>query len=93
LNDFGQRVSFFANQIVVTYFAGFDLLAELPRPVERATIELVSMAWFSRGRDPLLKSEEATGVAKFDYWVGGLGGSLPPEIANLLDPFVIVPVG
>lgn len=83
----------FGKSTVIVYDAGYLLPgqanANLPASLEAAAIELISSYWSSRGRDPLLKSEEAMGVARFDYWVGAIGqsGELPPGVTAKISPY------
>lgn len=88
-----------APKIVVDYSAGYILPGKpgrtLPEDVERATIMLVKAAWFSRTRDPLVKSEDVSGVLSSTFWVGGFsdGAALPPDIEGLLSPHRQPPIG
>lgn len=63
----------FGKAAVIVYAAGYLLPGQdgrnLPPSLEAACIELVGSYWASRGRDPMLKSEENVGVARFDYWM------------------------
>ena|GEM_PF-1621835 len=89
----------FGKSAVIAYTAGYTVRADgdptLPPSLEAAAIELVSSYWHSRGRDPLLKSEENFGVARFDYWVGAVGasGDLPPGVMAKIAPYQGVIVG
>lgn len=77
-------------QIVVTYVGGYELLGTLPYDLEQACILLVKGSWFSKTRDPLIKSVSIPDVASYDYWVGGVGGkgaAFPPEVENLVAPY------
>lgn len=82
----------------VTYTGGYifpdDTGYSLPPVLESAAIELISLFWFARGRDPLLKAEENPGVARFEYWVGAVGpqGDLPPSVMGKLSAFLRPPV-
>src|SRR5512132_4147159 len=72
------------------YQAGYVLPGEpgrtLPDDIERAAIMLVKAAWFARTRDPLIRSEDVSGITNTTYWVGGFGNgaSLPPDVEGLL---------
>lgn len=81
----------FGGQIVVTYIGGYELLGTLPYDLEQACILLVKGSWFSKTRDPLIKSVSIPDVASYDYWVGGAGGgqraAFPPEVENLVAPY------
>lgn len=84
---------YFCKSIVVVYVAGYILPAEsnsdLPAGIQSAAIDLLSLYWQSRGRDPTIKAEEILGVIKWDYWVGDIGepGELPPSVVTKLAPF------
>lgn len=79
--------------IVVTYDAGWLMPGvnrrNLPAEIEDAAISLVEIAWFSRGQNPLVKSETIPGVRQVDYFFGapGQGSPLPPDISVKLDPY------
>lgn len=97
--DAGESASWDIGTLgVVTYVGGYlfpeDTGEDLPPVLESAVLEMITMYWMSRGRDPLLKSEENPGVARFEYWVGAIGrsGSLPPSIQGKLDDFLEDPV-
>lgn len=87
-----------ANLAVVTYSGGYlfpeDTGDSLPPVLESAAVEMITMFWMARGRDPLLKAEENPGVARFEYWVGAIGsaGDLPPSIQGKLSGFLKEPV-
>jgi hypothetical protein len=72
--------------IVVTYVTGY---ATIPADVVDAVIRLVKMRWFARTRDPMLRHEAVTGIRDVDYWVatGEDAGSMPPDVADLLDTY------
>lgn len=79
--------------IVVVYVAGFLLPGEtgrnLPPSLEGAAIELLQSYWLSRGRDPLIRSEDVPGLGSVQYWVGAVGesGELPPSVVSKISPF------
>jgi hypothetical protein len=71
-----------AQKIVVTYAAGYGLLADLPHDLERACLDLCATIWASRGRDRSLRSESADGVGSVSYLDPRDGaGGLPQAIA------------
>ena len=74
-------------QTTVTYQAGY---ATIPADLVDATLRLMSQRWSSRGRDPMLKSQEQPGLGTQTYWVGGppgVRGAFPQEIAAMLDRY------
>ncbi|TWB19203.1 head-tail connector protein [Nitrospirillum bahiense] len=77
-------------KVVANYTAGYllpeDAGRDLPEDIERAAVLLVKSAYFSRTRDPLVKSETVPGVLSTTWAVGGAGedGALPPEVEALL---------
>ncbi len=78
---------------VVTYAGGYippsETNSDLPAGIQGACVALVTDYWASRGRDPTLKSEEAPGIMRYDYWVGAVGesGELPPAVVARLAPY------
>jgi hypothetical protein len=64
-----------AAKVTVVYQAGYALPASAPAALRDACLTLVKARWSGRSRDPLIKSEEAPDVYKFDYWVGGVADS------------------
>lgn len=93
LTDSDIRCPWLPGKIVVEYVAGFVLPGNpgrtLPEDVERAAILLVKAAWFSRNRDPLIKTEEVDGIGANSYWVGGFsdGATLPADVQGLLSAY------
>jgi hypothetical protein len=76
--------------IVAFYPAGFDLAAATFADAQEATIRLVKLRYFGQSRDPMLRSENVEGVYSAQWWVGtapGSSGSMPPDIADLLDKY------
>lgn len=79
--------------IVVVYAAGYIMPgqsgANLEAPLEAAAIELMQSYWMSRGRDPLIRSEDVPGLGAVTYWVGAIGesGELPPSVESRIAPF------
>lgn len=92
LSGSDQRRDWSAGKIVVEYATGYVLPGKpgrtLPEDVEQATLMLVKAGWFARSRDPLVRSEDVSGVLSTTYWVGGFGAgaSLPPDVEGLLAP-------
>lgn len=82
----------FAKSIVVLHVAGYVLPgtngSNLPASIEGATVELLESFWLGRGRDPLIKSEEITGIRRVEYWVGTVGDpeQLPPDVLRRIAP-------
>lgn len=79
----------------ITYVGGYDMPGDatqtnpLPREVERACIDTVSMLWFrggKQGRDPMIKTDQVEKVGLTSYFnpSGGNQDSLPPSaVASL----------
>lgn len=80
------RISWAGYKIAVTYTGGFELLATLPRDVERACIEQIKALFYGGPRDPNLKSVDVPGVMSETYWVGGVGedDAVCPQAADRL---------
>ena len=76
-----------ARQVIVVYQAGYTLPGSAPPALRDACIMMVKGRAASRTRDPLIKSEEAPDIYKFEYWVGGVSdsGSLYDLKAKLAD--------
>jgi len=98
----GCTASWPSGRTVIEYTAGYvlpndDNSAEptLPKDIERAAIILVKTAYFARGRDPLIRTEDVSGIASTTYWVGGFGNgaTLPPDVEGLLSPHRQVLIG
>ena len=72
--------------IVVVYVGGFDTI---PADVADAAVRMVKARYFSRDRDPMLRSENIEGVYSAQYWIamGSQAGNMPPDIADILDNY------
>lgn len=79
--------------VVVVFAGGYLLPGEtgrnLPAALEAGAIALVNSFWQSRGRDPMVRSEEIPGVLSQTFWVGAVGESseLPPDVVAKISPF------
>jgi hypothetical protein len=74
----GRRVAWNADHVTVIYDTGF---CTIPKAVERATIDLVSLLRSKSSRDPLVRSIDIPDVVQESYWVGGTpGDGLPSDI-------------
>jgi len=80
-----------SGSVVVDYRGGFVLPdttgRTLPADIEQAALKLINYEWFSRGRDPLLRSETVEGIGRTDYQVGGV--AMPADVEALLSPYVL----
>lgn len=91
-DGYGSRWSA-GKSIVVVFEAGYLLPGQqgrnLPAALEGAAVDLVASYWSSRGRDPLVRSQEIPGVISTTYWVGAVGdaGELPPSVLSKISPF------
>lgn len=76
-------------KVVINFTSGYVLPGEtgrnLPFDIERACKELVKARLYAKGRDPALKSLVLPNVEETEYWINK--GSLPPEIAGMVDPY------
>lgn len=83
----------FSKAIVVLYTGGFILPGvngrNLEAAIEGATVALVCSYWLSRGRDPMVKTEDVQGIGRREYWVGAVGDPelLPPRVLSSLSAF------
>lgn len=79
--------------VIVVFPAGYIMPGEsgrdLPFALEAAALSLINSYWQSRGRDPLVKSEDVPGLGSVEYWVGSVGqsGELPPDVVSKISPF------
>lgn len=83
----GARRGWGIGNAVVEYQAGYLLPGTagrtLPHDIERAAILLVRAAYFSRDRDPSVRTETVEGVGSTSYGLDS-GFTLPPEVEGLL---------
>lgn len=81
-----------AEPIVVIYPEGFGTI---PEDVVDAVMRLVKMRYFARLRDPMLRSVSIAGVRDVAYWVatGTDAGSVPPDVADLLNSYRVPVIG
>jgi len=92
MND--RRYGWFAySKVEITYQAGFTLLTDLPRPLERACIDLVVSTYQARGRDAGVSRIQTEGVGAVSYfdmkdWQGGF----PANVQAVVDRWRRVPV-
>lgn len=78
--------------LIIVYVAGWTLPPvdnpTLPADVEDAAIRMIKARWFSRDRDPVLKSEDIAGVGKEEYWISNAAeGAMTPDITDILDNY------
>jgi len=85
----GLRFGWFSTRLEVTYTAGYALLSGLPYDIERAAIDLIKRHYYSRSRDPALRSEQILDVIN-SSWTAASSAStkfgMPVDIAERLDP-------
>lgn len=90
-------------EIAVVYTAGYLAIGAtnpnnypvMPAELEAAVLRLATMRFKAKGRDPMLRTEGEPGIGQQTFWIGstpGQSGSLPPEIAGLVEPYRIIPV-
>jgi hypothetical protein len=75
-------------QVVVTYWTGWNLLAQSPPSLERACIDLVT-AIYSRpaARDPTIRGEIVEGVGSVTYGAASAATRLSTEAYPVLERF------
>lgn len=86
----GFRSGWWIPSVVVEYRAGFELLAGLPYELERCCVDLVKVRYFSRSRDPALRSERILDVIDTSFTSvssASMKRGLPRDIAERLDAF------
>jgi hypothetical protein len=79
----------------VEYSGGYQLLPSLPYDIERATIDLVKRRYYSRSRDPALRSQEVLDLVNKSFTAEGsepMKRGLPRSIAERLDEYVRLPL-
>jgi len=85
-ND-GWQAGWWIPTVVVEYRAGYEQ-ADLPEDISRVCIDLVKLRYFSRSRDPALRSERILDVVESSYTTLNSATTkrgLPLEIAGRLD--------
>ncbi len=92
--DANGREQWTGCKIVVAYTAGYVLSGasrNVPADLEDAVIRLVKAAHFARKRDPMLRSEDVSGVLSQSWWIGSASdnGAIPPDIRSLLDEYYV----
>ena len=75
-----------ASTIIVTYTAGW---AVVPQGLKRAAEKLIRLYSANESRDPLLRSEEVTGISSRTFWIGAPGDpSIPQDVMDDLGPYI-----
>jgi len=87
LDSFGNRIFWWGLKTVVSYTGGYVLPTDVPGKIQSACITLIRNRWFARKRDPAVKVEEITGVAREEFWVGPIGDGLPADVQEAVDLF------
>jgi hypothetical protein len=69
--------------------------AEIPADVVDAVLRLITARYKARGRDPLMRSQGEPNIGQTTWWVGtpGISGSMPEEIAGILDNYRVPSLG
>ena len=81
------RIRWERGVVVVTYAAGFALLADLPPEIERACLLVLAAIHAGRGRDPMQRTEN-NGLVAVSFLDPRPGmESIPPAAAALLSPW------
>jgi hypothetical protein len=79
--------------LVINYTAGWllpgDTNTNMPVPIEDAVIEGIQARYFSRGRDPNVRSQNLPGILETSYFFGAPGQDqpLPPGAMSKLNPY------
>lgn len=74
-------------QITVTYTAGFS---DIPADLVDVVLRLITARYYSRGRDPTLKSQTQPNLGDQTYWVGstpGVTGPYSDDILSVLESY------
>jgi hypothetical protein len=74
-----------AQTVAITYVSGYQLTADVPPDVQQACMAMIRQRYFSRGRNPYLRSQTVPNVQEESYWAGPDLSALPPETIGLLD--------
>lgn len=83
--------TFNASDAAAAILAAYSFQA-IPDDVADAVLRLITTRFRQRGRDPMLMSKSNPQQGDERYWVGaqaGQNGALPPEIAGILDAYVV----
>jgi hypothetical protein len=81
------RISWYARKVVIVYVAGYALVTDLPRGIERACILAVANMYSARGTDRRIRSETVDGIGSTSWFDADKGGGLlPSEAIDLLRP-------
>lgn len=76
-----------AGALTVEYTAGYELLDGVPWSYERACLIVLRSLWFSRGRDPSVRSVDIPDVGSRTYAPGDpMALGMPLEAQQLLQP-------
>jgi hypothetical protein len=75
-------------QLTVQYTGGYDLPGSVPLPLQQACLTLLKHRWSARTRDPSLRAIDIPGVVSKTFWVSNNADGLPPEVQQLLDPYM-----
>jgi hypothetical protein len=75
-------------QLTVQYTAGYSLPGSVPLPLQQACLTLLKHRWSARTRDPSLRAIDIPGVVSKTFWVSNNADGLPPEVQQLLDPYM-----
>lgn len=88
----GDKRRWHALMVTVGYSGGYE---DIPLDVADAALRMVTARYRSRGRDPMVRTVDTPGVDTRSYWVGGppMSGSLPQEIAGILDNYRVPVIG
>lgn len=82
----GEQTQWTAGQsIIVAYTGGYEAI---PYDVQMAVLDLCTIEYRGRTRDPMLRDRETPGLGRERFWVGPVPGQLlPADIGTTLDPY------
>jgi hypothetical protein len=76
-------------EVTITYWAGYELIGDLPRAIETAVLTAIRHRWAIGSRDPTLRSESVGQILSQSYWnpTSSDNAALPQEAVSLLQPY------
>lgn len=91
----GYRQTFSAHKTTVIYTAGWELLDDLPKEIERTCLLWIKSVWASiKRKDLSVRVEDVPGLLRKEYFLNTQmsnqtkGYDPPPEVMVLLSPYI-----